>query len=66
VVHCQVLEERLKTVVIDHDAAQKQRQEEVDKLHLFLNFLWFYSHLVVWNFKKSLIAFNNEKKYITV
>lgn len=26
---CQVLEERLKTIAIDHDAMQKQRQDEV-------------------------------------
>jgi len=29
VVYCQVLEEQLKTIVVDHDATQKQRQEEV-------------------------------------
>jgi len=28
-VRCQVLEEQLKTIVLDHDATQKQRQEEV-------------------------------------
>jgi len=26
---CQILEDRLKTVIVDHDATQKQRQDEV-------------------------------------